>query len=142
MQSGLGPTKRTIEQVRKALKRAGGLRTETAKILRVSRATVYHYLERWPELHETIQDAEEGLKDVAEGKLAAAIRGGDLRAVTYYLDRKARDRGYGNRQEIVGKNGGPIEVTDSRDFSGLTDDELLSLRDLHRKALETRQDGA
>ena len=47
---------------------------------------------------------------MAEGKLFKAVQGEDLQAVKYLLSTKGKRRGYTERQEISGPEGGPIQT--------------------------------
>jgi hypothetical protein len=49
------------------------------------------------------------MKDNAESALYSAVLGGEAWAVCFYLKTQAKDRGYVERQEMTGKDGGAIQ---------------------------------
>lgn len=58
-----------------------------------------------------IQEAEsEVVLDTAELKLGQAIMTGEAWAIKYLLSTKGKHRGYVERQEVSGPNGGPVTV--------------------------------
>ena len=62
---------------------------------------------------ETLQNLQQALRgattDTAELKLYTAILAGEPWAIQFYLKTQAKDRGYTERTEISGPDGGPIE---------------------------------
>lgn len=80
-----------------ALRLNGGLLFPTAKALGCAYNTVKNYIKRYPEVQEAIDEINENVKDMAEGHLYNAIKAGDMKVIMFYLDRKAGDRGYGNK---------------------------------------------
>ena len=57
-----------------------------------------------------MSDELETVLDTAENNLFQAINAKDLDAIKWFLSRKGRSRGYADRTEHTGKDGGPIEV--------------------------------
>ncbi|MCF6100355.1 hypothetical protein [Mesorhizobium muleiense] len=102
--------KLTVRRVTEALQRSAGLMTVTAKRLRCARSTLYEFCAAHPELAEVRRAVDAEIGDLAESQLINGIRRGDMRAVTYYLSHKCKDRGYVFRQEVSGPNNGPVEV--------------------------------
>lgn len=100
----------------------------SCRAARISRQTYYNWRENTPEFLQAILDADEEMKDTAESKLHELINGvtvenlkddenpvytkpPDFRAISYFLDRKARDRGYGEKVETENTNNNTITVT-------------------------------
>ena len=110
----------TVARVAEALEAAAGIRSLAAKRLECSPATIKNYVDR----HATLQTLEaeiiERNLDVAEGQVLTAIRAGNLTAVIFYLKTKGKHRGYTERREVEGRNGGPVEVAAKLDFSQLS----------------------
>jgi len=119
----------TVERVREALEQVGGIRTAAAHALGVNRATLYAFFREHPELKTVALDVEEQTKDLAEGQVLKALKAADMQTVRWYLDRKARDRGYGHRQEVTGPEGGaiPIEGRVTIDPSKLSTEALREI---------------
>lgn len=120
----------TISRVKAAMQAAAGIRTVAARNLAVDRSTLFRFIQRHPGLAEELQDIDEELLDLAEGKVLQLIRAGDGPTVRWYLECKGKDRGYSRRVENVGKDGGPIETVTKLDLSALTDVELRQMLDL------------
>lgn len=114
----------TVAKVKEALQAAGGIKTVASRTLKCHRATLYRFLAAHPSVAEFLEDIDEELKDLAEGKLLQLIRAGDPQTIRWYLERKGRDRGYGQRVEATGPDGGPIVVAQKLDLSGLSDEDL------------------
>lgn len=127
----------TVEAVKVALENAGGLKTAASLLLGVHRSTLYRFMDEYPEIKEASRDIDEQTKDMAEGQVLKAIKNGDMNTVRWFLDRKARERGYGHMTIDVGnKNGEPFKVEGETtiDVSKLSLEEQKTMLDLHRKA--------
>jgi hypothetical protein len=111
----------TCGEVIAALKRTKGMVFLAAQELGCSHQTVYNYINRHPTVAAAKKEAEGKVGDTAELKLYQAILNGEHWAITFYLATKGKDRGYTKRQEIVGKDEGPIQHEDVT----LTDEERL-----------------
>lgn len=64
----------------------------------VSRSQYYEWIKE-PKFHDEIDEIFEGRKDDFEEHLQKESRSGDSRATTFFLERKARDRGYGKESD-------------------------------------------
>jgi hypothetical protein len=114
----MATTKFTPEQVEAALRAAAGIRSAAARMLGCAPSTIGNYLGRYSALREIEAEILEQNLDLAETKLLSAIRDGNLTAVIFYLKTKGKARGYTERAEVTGADGGPIDVTK------LSDEEL------------------
>jgi hypothetical protein len=110
----------TVEGAKDALLKCHGNVLSASLALGVDRTSLYKFIDANPELHEVRKVAREALLDVAEDQLASHIQQGEIRAITFYLKTQGKDRGYTERQEITGKDGGSI----------LARQEAASLKDL------------
>jgi hypothetical protein len=108
----------TPEQVEAALRVSAGIRSAAAVKLGCSPSTVSNYIARHPALREVEAEILDQNLDLAETKLLTAIRDGNLTAVIFFLKTKGKARGYTERAELTGADGGPIDVTK------LSDEEL------------------
>ena len=109
--SALRPAAYTPEQIIEALRKTKGLIGLAADELKCDRKTIYNHVKRSAAVREALESVRERNLDVAESKLLGAIDGGESWAITYYLSRIGRERGYGDRNELTGLNGGAIETT-------------------------------
>ena len=105
----------TMDAASAALLKHYGNLSSAAKALKVARGTLYQFISRNPQLEDVRKLAKESLLDTAEDRLAGHIKGGDIRAITFYLKTQGKDRGYTERQEITGKDGAAIEARVSAD---------------------------
>lgn len=87
-----------------ACKGSGGLVSAIARRLSCSRQAVYDFLERYPEMKRYQEEAENELIELAESKIAKSIRlvqpTGSMEDVKWFLARKARKKGYGDRSNV------------------------------------------
>jgi hypothetical protein len=139
-------TPNTTEQKRKAFLKA--LAAETFNVTNacvaagIGRTTYYDWLKD-AEFKQAVEDLEVGQKEFVEGQLMKAITGyeveedkifvsngqeiivptiihvhPDIKAIQFYLETKAKDRGWQKRTEISGPNGGAIEMLPSITIGG------------------------
>jgi hypothetical protein len=87
--------KATLAQCEAALRKHLGVIAHAAEELGLNRSTLWERVQKSERLQRAITEVEESTKDIAEGKLGAALRNGEAWAVRYYLTNKAKDRGYG-----------------------------------------------
>jgi hypothetical protein len=99
-----GLTQFTLDEIETALRKTGGLQSRAATLLtqtskdgrHITRQGIARRLGRSARLRTTLEDINEGLKDMAEDQLLKNIKRGRERSVMWYLATKARDRGYGS----------------------------------------------
>lgn len=134
--------KLTKALVLEALTKNGGLRTQAAMQLDVTPQALDYWLRKHPDLQDFRAGALDKLKDIAEGKLFTAVVNGDMKWVQYFLDHHARDRGYGAKLQLTGKNDAPLfDPAALAQFLGsLTDDQRAAF-DTLRSAATDRPDG-
>jgi hypothetical protein len=100
----------TQDRAAAAIKGSKGFITTIAKRLKCSRPTVYRLLEEYPELKQALTDERETQTDHVESKLFDQINQGNITAIIFYLKTQAKHRGYIERQELTGADGGPINL--------------------------------
>lgn len=110
MASEGGQARLTAEQIKHALEGASGNISYAAKSLGVSRSTLYRRIDASPALKVVLADSREELKDIAESALKRAVIAGEGWAVCFALKTVGRDRGYVERQEVTGADGGAVET--------------------------------
>ena len=99
------------ERVAAALTETKGMVTLAAKRLGCSPTTVRRYVKGHASCRQALDDAREAMGDTAELALYNAIIGGEGWAIAFYLRTQGRNRGYVERQEVTGKDGGPVTFT-------------------------------
>ena len=100
----------TPEDIIGALEQSRGLIAPAARALGCSRATIRSYIDEYSAVAQAKLDQEEAVKDMAENALYAAILRGEAWAICFYLKCRAKDRGYVERAELTGTNGGRVQI--------------------------------
>ena len=95
-------------QIEKALQATGGFMSLAAQRLGCSYKTVWRRVQGSAKLQAALTEICDKKQDVAEAALMKAIGSGEAWAVCFYLKCKGKARGYVERQELTGKDGGPI----------------------------------
>lgn len=114
----------TAEQVADALTETRGMKTLAAKRLGCSYNTVQRYIDKYATVRDALEKAHESLGDQVELALFdEAVNKRNTAALIFLAKTKFKARGYVERMETTGKDGGPIQL----DVSKLSDDELLQL---------------
>lgn len=115
--------KTTNEQIAQALRETNGLVSLAARRLGVSYNTVRNRVKNTLYLSEIVEAARTELVDLAEAKFKQAILAGEPWAVAMALKTLGKTRGYTERHEITGQDGGAIEVKLSWPDNGGDDGE-------------------
>ncbi len=113
----------TAKEVAEALRAAKGMVYVAADRLGCSYRTVYNYIDRFKTVADEIEHQEGFITDTAEIKLVQAIHNGEAWAIKYRLATKGRNRGYVERQEVTGKDGGAIAVEITKGYVSVTPDD-------------------
>jgi len=101
--------KRTNEEIIAAIHKTKGMITLTAQELGISYNTLRSYIDKSEALQRAMKETHESMLDAAELKLySKAVVEGDTTALIFLLKTKAKQRGYVERQETTGANGGPL----------------------------------
>ena len=87
-----------------------GNQSEIARRLGVKRETVAGYIDRFPEVKAAFEQERESAIDFAESRLMSGINSGDPESIRFFLRTIGRKRGYNERMEVTGQNGGAIIV--------------------------------
>jgi len=101
----------TVEQVAAALRVSGGLKYVAAQKIGMTPSAMTCIFRRHPELNDVLDEVTEKTLDLAESKLVQKIRDGNLGAIIFYLKCKGKSRGYVERMESTGPDGGPVKLT-------------------------------
>ena len=101
-------SKFTVEEVIAAVKKNRGILALAAKELGCARQTLHNYVNRYPTVAQAVSDERESLLDLAEGSLFEQVRKGNITAIIFTLKTIGKSRGYVERQEVTGADGGAI----------------------------------
>ena len=132
----------TVKGVDEALREAMGNQAAVARKFGVTRQAVASYIERHPVLQQAQRDIDESMLDNAESALYRDVIAGNFQAVKWYLATKGKARGYVERQEVTGSDGGPVQVRHQVDLTELTDDELAFLESIAIRAVRPSGDSS
>lgn len=124
----------TKKALLEALEKSLGVVTSACKVAGIARTTFYQYLKEDPEFAQQVKDIENITLDFAESQLHKQIKEGNTTATIFFLKTKGKKRGYVERQEITGPEGGAINYHSGPDLSKLTDDELRQYEKLLYKS--------
>jgi len=94
-----------------AIKGTAGIVSTIAKRLGVEWHTANDRIQKYPEALKAFQDEREGILDMAEATILTAIKQGDAGSAKWLLSTLARSRGFGDKVEVSGKDGGPVEIS-------------------------------
>ena len=100
----------TAEQVAEAVKKSYGIINGAAVALGCSRQTVENYIRKYKAVKDAYSEANEITLDFVETEFLKKIKSGDTTAMIFYLKTKGRQRGYIERHELTGVDGGSIKV--------------------------------
>jgi len=109
------------EAIEAALRKTDGGVYLAAETLRCDPQTIYNRLDAVPELRALKDQLRGKLVDIAEASLKRGVLKGEGWAVCFTLKNIGKDRGYVERNEITGKEGGPIQTEEA----ALSDPERL-----------------
>ncbi len=101
----------TPDEVIAALAEAKGMVYVAADILHCVPQTVYNYIKRYRSVARELERQDGLMGDRAELKLFTAIARNEPWAIKFYLRTKHKARGYVERSELSGPDGGPVAIT-------------------------------
>jgi hypothetical protein len=92
------------------LKKSMGIVTTACNALSISRTTYYKWREADADFAAACDEAQETTLDHVESKLMENIDVNDTACILFYMKTKGKKRGYVERSEITGKDGGAIQT--------------------------------
>ena len=99
------------EQVLEATKGCFGIVSTVAKRLDgCAWGTARKYIDRWAETRAAYADESERALDLSESQLLKAVQAGDGPMIRFHLATKGKQRGYTERHEVTGAEGGAVRV--------------------------------
>lgn len=102
--------KLTTARVAEAIKQYNGNLAAVARSQGVVRDTLYRFIKAHPSLKPVIEDARETMIDHAESVLYKKVLAGDTTSLIFFLKTQGKRRGYTERLEMSGPDGGPVQV--------------------------------
>ena len=91
----------TPAQVIAAIRRAHGIASAAAEVLRCNRRVIYRYMDKYPEIKAAYEEARDETVDYAESKQIKALKKGERWAIENWLfySKEGRKRGWIRRAE-------------------------------------------
>jgi len=93
-----------------AIKDSGGIMSTIARRLGVTWHTADSWVKQYDETKQALQDERETILDLAESTLFRNIKDGNSQDAKWLLSTMGKNRGYSERHEITGADGGTIDV--------------------------------
>ena len=94
----------------KAIREKHGNLSAAARYLGCSRNTIARYIENYPTVKAVYDEERETLIDFAENQLFKQVQEGNITAIIFTLKTIGKSRGYVERQEVTGADGGAVTV--------------------------------
>jgi len=101
----------TVKTIEKAIKAKRGNISAAAKSLDVSRTALYERINKSELLQNALIESRETMLDNAETALYDDALAGNTTALIFFLKTQGKTRGYTERHEVTGEDGGVIRVT-------------------------------
>jgi predicted transcriptional regulator len=106
-----GKEKFTKKQIVDAIQNSAGIISDVAAALQCSRPTVYKYLDKYPDLKQMLDEQSNELVDMAESAAKKLVEERHPETVRFVLSTKGKNRGWTQRTEISGPDGGAIQLS-------------------------------
>jgi AcrR family transcriptional regulator len=87
-----------------------------ARALGVSRGTIHNRIDSSPRLKVELEQARQTMLDHVESALYAKVLAGDTTAMIFWLKTQGKRRGWVERTEVTGADGGPIKHADESEI--------------------------
>jgi hypothetical protein len=98
------------EKVLEAIKDSGGITSAVARRLKCTWRTAKKYINEWEDTRIAFEDENEVVLDMAQSKLYQSIKEGNTQDAKWLLATKGKRRGFTERQEITGADGGELTL--------------------------------
>ena len=101
---------RTAEAVINKIKEMHGNVSSVARAFKMSRQTLYKYINDHPTVQAALDESRETMIDNVESKLYSKALAGDTTSMIFFLKTQGKARGYVERQEVTGKDGNDMTI--------------------------------
>lgn len=127
--------KRFIENIKKSL----GIISTACVNTEISRQTFYNWIRDDEEFKKQYDEIANYVGDYVESKLLKLIGNSHPTALIFYCKTKLKNRGYVERQEWTGADGGAIKTESKIDYKKLSTEELKTIEALLEKAKKDKE---
>ena len=108
----------TANQIIDALREKHGNLSAAARYLGCERHTISRYINTYPTVKAVADEERETLIDFAENQLFKQVQDGNITAIIFTLKTIGKLRGYVERQEVTGAEGGKLQIEYVNDWRG------------------------
>lgn len=118
----------TDYQIKKALDLTGGNLTRAADMLKLHYSTLFRKVKNDPEIIEYLDIITQKIVDKAQQVIMDKLEEGNERVALFVLETKGKNKGYHKKivKEVVGKNGGPVEINNTMTEAVKKSDSIIS----------------
>jgi hypothetical protein len=102
--------KPTVAEITKRIEDTKGNVAAIARSFGVSRTAVYNWINDSAGCRQALNDAREAMLDNAESILYKKVLDGSTPELIFFLKTQGKSRGYTERQELTGADGGAIPI--------------------------------
>lgn len=121
------------EEVIDALQAMNGNISLAARLLKTTRQNIEYYIKHYATVQAAFEQTTEQISDIALGHLVKAVKAGKMAEVRYWLDNKARDRGFGKAPAV-----NPLDAFTPEQILALSDEELDAYIDKYTRLSNRR----
>ena len=100
----------SIETLLEAIKGSGAVVSTIAKRLGCDWNTAKKYINKWSKTIAAFNDEQEAILDMCESAIYKSVQEGNTQDAKWVLATKGKKRGFTERQEITGADGGDIQL--------------------------------
>ena len=94
-----------------AIPGTGGIISEIARKVGCDWITAKKYVTKYPTIAQAYMNECESVLDMAESNVIGLMEKSDAGMLKYYLSTKGKKRGYVERTEVTGKDGGSVVIS-------------------------------
>lgn len=117
------------------LEQSAGLVATACRKAGINRSTYYKWRKADDEFAQAADDIKELQKDAVEALILKKLKDGDTAMLIFYAKTQMKDRGYVERNEIVGKDGRDL-IKREIDLTKLTSEQRAVLLSIGSKLLD------
>ena len=102
--------KTAVSEIENILKANHGNVAAVARHFGVNRATIWNRINESTTLMAVLKDSREAMIDNVESRLYKNALAGDTASMIFFLKTQGRNRGYSERVEVTGADGGALRL--------------------------------
>lgn len=127
------PKRFTAQEMADALRAVAGIQAAAARALHCDVSTVKRYVREYPTVKEALEEARDGIVDLAESQLLIKLREGHWPAIKFVLQTIGRDRGWNPDADIRAAVQREVRAFVANDASVGYDEVMAEVEDIFRR---------